>query len=53
MPRLDFIFSSLLDKWLLFDSSSSTLSSADRNCFHEREETGDIAFEQNVLHDAV
>lgn len=31
MPRLDFIFSSLLERWLLFDSSSSTLSSADRN----------------------
>lgn len=33
MPRLDFIFSSLLDRWLLFDSSSSTLSSADRSCW--------------------
>lgn len=32
MPRLDFNFSSLLVRWLLFDSSSSILSSADRNC---------------------
>lgn len=31
IPRLDFIFSSLLERWLLLDSSSSTLSSADRN----------------------
>lgn len=36
MPRLDFIFSSLLERWLLFDSSSSTLSSADRNYRIER-----------------
>lgn len=32
MPRLDFIFSSLFERWLLLDSSSSTLSSADRSC---------------------
>lgn len=31
-PRLDFIFSSLLFRWLLLDSSSSILSSADRSC---------------------
>lgn len=36
MPRLDFIYSSLLERWLLFDSSSSTLSSADRNYRIER-----------------
>lgn len=40
MPRLDFIFSSLLERWLLFDSSSSTLSSAERNYQRvEREHT--------------
>uniref|UniRef100_A0A6Q2Z161 tRNA wybutosine-synthesizing protein 5 n=1 Tax=Esox lucius TaxID=8010 RepID=A0A6Q2Z161_ESOLU len=30
--RLAFILSSRLERWLLFDSSSSILSSADRNC---------------------
>lgn len=39
MPRLDLIFSSRLERWLLFDSSSSTLSSADRNYGAKKEFT--------------
>lgn len=39
MPRVVFIFSSLLHRWLLLDSSSSILSSADRSCRVKRGQT--------------
>ena len=40
VPRVDFILSSLLDKWLLLDSNSSTLSSAERSCHVTEERNG-------------
>lgn len=50
IPRLDFIFSSRFERWLLFDSSSSTLSSAERNC-GEREDNGNQSSIPNRLSD--
>lgn len=49
MPRLDFIFSSLLARWLLFDSSSSILSSADRNYWVKRQAGNDFRLKQASL----